>query len=93
MSRKTAAANFFYSDLTDGVITKLEDRPSKIFDEIRRRSSGEKVGAEAAAMIVTHLSSRTAHIRQTVRDVLAGVIREAKSTMSEPSNFEAIMGP
>ena len=90
--KNTGSGRFFYSDLTDDLITKLEERPVAMLAEIRGKAPGESVRAEAAAAIVSHLSGRTAHIRKTLRDILARSLQEAKSSLSKPSHIAAILG-
>ena len=90
--KNTGSGHFFYSDLTDDLITKLEERPVAMLAEIRGKVPGESVSAEAAAAIVSHLSGRTAHIRETTGDILARSLQEAKSSLSKPSHIAAIFG-
>ena len=90
--KNTGSEHFFYSDLTDDLITKLEERPVAMLAEIRGKVAGESLSAEAAAAIVSHLSGRTAHIRETTGDILARSLQEAKSSLSKPSHIAAIFG-
>ena len=90
--KNTGSGHFFYSDLTDDQITKLEERPAAMLAEIRGKAPGESVGAEAAAAIVSHLSGRTAYIREILRDLLARSLQEAKSSLSKPSHIAAVFG-
>lgn len=90
--KNTGSGHFFYSDLTDGLITKMEERPVAMLAEIRGTALGESVSVEAAATVVSHLTSRTAHIRETLRDLLASSLHQAKSSLSKPSHIAAIFG-
>lgn len=90
--KNTGSGRLFYSDVTDDLITKLEERPVAMLAEIRDKAPGDSVSAEAAAAIVSHLSGRTAHIRETLRDLLARSLQEAKSSLSKPSHIAAVFG-
>ena len=92
MIKDTGSGTFFYSDLTDDAITKLESDFARLLSKIREQTAGDSVSSEVAAALVTHLSIRTAHIRHTGGDLLARISAEAKTFFADPNNIAKVAG-
>ena len=97
--KKTGSARFFYSEPSsdgretlDDAITAMELKLSRDLREVRSISPGEHVDASMAASIVAHLGGRTAHVRSTLRDMLAGICERSEGLFAEPGNVERMMG-
>ena len=97
--KKTGSARFFYSKPSmdgratlDDAITAMELNLSRELREVRSKSPGEHVEAGKAASIVSHLGSRTAHVRSTLGDMLSGICKRSESLFAEPGNVERMMG-
>lgn len=90
--KETGSEDFFYSDATDDIITNLESDLASKLTEICDNPLGRLVNAEAAAALVSHLSMRTAHFRDTARDVITSVLTESKSFLADPKNIATCIG-
>ena len=90
--KDTGSGAFFYSDLTDEVITQLESDFARLLSKIRGQAPGDSVSPEEAAALVSHLSMRTAHIRHTGGDLLAQISAEAKKLFSDSNIIAKLVG-
>lgn len=97
--KRTGASDYFYSaPLPDGrptlddAITEVEQRMASILSGIRAGYPGDSVNAMDAAAVVSHLATRTAHVRTTFRDTVARLLERAEDLFAEPANVEAILG-
>ena len=90
--KDTGSGAFFYSDLTDDVITQLETDFARALSKIRGQTPGYSVSREDAAALVAHLSMRTAHIRHTGNDLLSRVLAKSKRFFADPNNLATVTG-
>ena len=97
--KKTGSADYFYSEPSadgrptlDDAITAVEQGMSIRLQTIRSGSPGNPIDAEAAAALVAHLATRTAHLRSTFGDGVARLLEGAKEVFTKPSNVEAMVG-
>ena len=97
--RRTGSEAYFYSKPSsdgqptlDDAITRLETDLSRVLHAIRCKAKSESIDPEAAAAIVFHLASRTAHVRSTFRDGLAHFLERAETFFTEPSSVGMMMG-
>ena len=97
--KKTGSAEYFYSEPSvdgrpslDDAITAVEQGMSLALNSIRSGSPGDSMDAEAAAAVVAHLATRTAHLRSTFADGVAQLLERTEELFAEPGNVEAIAG-
>ena len=97
--KRTGAADYFYSTPSldgrptlDDAITAVEQQMASTLNGIRSGSPGDAVDAEAAAKVVSHLATRTAHVRSTFGDGVARLLERAEDLFAEPANVEAMVG-
>lgn len=97
--KRTASGDHFYSEphtderqTLDAAITRVESDLAPLLDRIRSRSPGDTIASPDAAMIVSHLAHRTAHIRATLGEGVVRILQRMEETFSERSDFEALIG-
>ena len=97
--KRTGASDYFYSapsrdgrPTLDDAITAVEQQMASTLNGIRSGSPGDPVDAEAAAAVVSHLATRTAHVRSTFGDGVARLLGRAEDLFAEPANVEAMVG-
>ena len=97
--KRTGASDCFYSapspdgrPTLDDAITAVEQQMASTLNGIRSGSPGDPVDAEAAAKVVSHLATRTAHVRSTFGDGVARLLERAEDLFAEAANVEAMVG-
>ena len=97
--KRTGASDYFYSSPSpdgrptlDDAITAVEQQMALALNGIRSGSPGDSVDAEAAAAVVSHLATRTAHVRSTFGDGVARLLERAEDLFTQPANVEAMVG-
>ena len=97
--KRTGASDFFYSapspdgrPTLDDAITEVEEQMASTLNGIRSGSPGDPVDAEAAAKVVSHLATRTAHVRSMFGDGVARLLERAEDLFAEPANVETMVG-
>ena len=97
--KKTGSADYFYSEPSadgrptlDDAITAVEQAVSSALNGMRARSHGDSVDAEAAAAVVAHLATRTAHVRSTFGDGVRRLLEQTEELFAEPANVGAMLG-
>ena len=97
--KRTGASDHFYSTPSpdgmptlDDAITAVEQRMAAMLNDLRSGHLGDPVDAVIAAKVVSHLATRTAHVRSTFSDGVARLLDRAEALFSEPANVEAMVG-
>ena len=97
--KRTGASDQFYSAQAldgrrtlDDAITEAEQQIAVMLSSIRSKSPGDPVEAEVAAKVVSHLASRTAHVRSTLGDGMARLLEGAEGLFAEPANVQSMLG-
>ena len=97
--KRTGSADNFYSPPSpdgrptlDDAITAVEQQMALTLSDIRSGTSGDPVDSETAAAVVSHLATRTAHVRSTFGDGVARLLERAEDLFAEPVNVEAMVG-
>lgn len=90
--KNVAVERYFYGkagDLNvDDEITDIERGFAILLDELRHREDGYEVTDPRLADFVTHLSSRTKHLRDSLIDTSEVLLITLTSHISDPRNFE-----
>ncbi len=97
--KRTASADFFYSEpgaggsaTLDDAITRKESDLAVLLNEVRAASPGDAVASSAATAIVSHLTQRTAHVRAAFSEGVDRMLDRAEQAFSERDDIEALMG-
>ena len=97
--KKTASEDYFYSKRSpdgrptlDDAITDLESRLSLALRDVRAKTPGDPVESIAAAEIVFHLATRTAHVRSSFDDGASLLLDRSERLFSEPGQVAALIG-
>ena len=97
--KRTASENFFYSEprsdgrpTLDDSITQKESDLAALLKEVRSKSRGSAIESASAAMIVSHLAQRTAHVRTTFSEGVGHLLARVQAMFGERANVEALMG-
>ena len=97
--KRTASEDFFYSEprsdgrpTLDDSITQKESDLARLLKEVRSKSPGSAVESATAAMIVSHLAQRTAHVRTTFSEGLGRLLALAQAIFGERADVETLMG-
>lgn len=97
--KKTGAEDYFYAKPSadgqptlDDAITAVEQRMSSRLNAIRSGSPGDPVDADAAAAVVAHLATRTAHVRSTFGDGVGRLLQRTEELFGDPANVGTVLG-
>lgn len=97
--KRTGSDRYFYSEPSidgsptlDDAITKLESQLSQILNGIRSVDIGETVQSAAAAMVVDHLTPRTAHVRATMEHALSHLMNGVANLFSDVEDAQKLVG-
>lgn len=94
-----AAQRHFYSELAsdgadtlDDIITNYEARITELVASIRAADSGTKIDPTDAAELVTHLTVRNAHIRQSFGSGVKHLVEGLAQILGSEANARRILG-
>ena len=97
--KQTGRERYFYSEPTssgqrtlDDAIGAIELTLSAQLSDVRSKAPGERVEADVAAAIVTHLATRTAHVRSTLAEAVERLLGRAGALFAEPESVAVMMG-
>ena len=97
--KRTASEEHFYSHpaynrhaTLDNEISGVESRLSSILRTIRSVAIGRRVDPSAAAPIVAHLASRTAHLRNVLKDGVDRILDHTSALFANPDNLQRLAG-
>ncbi|MYG00374.1 DUF4238 domain-containing protein [Candidatus Poribacteria bacterium] len=97
--KRTGSQDNFYSEPTaksvfnlDAKITESENSIAKLLHTIRSTVKNKSVDPEHAAAIVAHLAPRTAHIRNSLKQGMSGLLEEAKTVLLDAENIKSMVG-
>ena len=97
--KRTASEDFFYSEpksdgqsTLDDAITRVESDIAASLNEIRAKDPGEAIAPATAALIVSHLAQRTASVRATLGEGVAGLLERVAEILSDRDKVEELVG-
>lgn len=97
--KRTASGNYFYSkprgdgkETLDDAITNKESDLAALLKNVRTTTPGAAVAASTAAMIVSHLSQRTAHVRTTLSKGATRALEQTETMFTERAKIESYIG-
>lgn len=97
--KQTGLERYFYSvpcssgqQTLDDAITAFELMLSTKLNDVRSKGPGERVAPDVAAAIVTHLATRTAHVRSTLAEGVERLLDRTGKLFAEPESVAAMMG-
>ena len=97
--KQTGLERYFYSEppssgqrTLDDAITAFELRLSTQLNDVRSKAPGERVEPDVAAAIVTHLATRTAHVRSTMAEAVERLLDRTGALFAEPESMAMMMG-
>ena len=97
--KRTASGNYFYSkplgdgkETLDDAITNKESDLAALLKNVRTTTPGATVVASTAAMIVSHLSLRTAHVRATLNKGTTRALEQTETMFTERAKIESYIG-
>ena len=97
--KRTGSDDYFYSrpsrdghPTLDDTISAIESQLSQTLREVRSKTSEEPIDPIEAAAIVSHMLSRTAHVRSTLRDGLARLLERFEALFAEPTKVKKMVG-
>ena len=98
--RRTASENSFYSDpeqagdgsLDASISARESGDLSTRLNEVRSMRPGESPPSDDASSLVLHLSQRTAYVRSTLVESVAGVGRRWQERLQQNGGVEALFG-
>lgn len=96
---RAAAEGYFYSKLSadgsktlDDEITDYERRLDQLVAELRTISSGDVANSAIAAEVVTHLTTRNAHLRGAFTRGLTSIAEGARTLFGNQDNLLRLLG-
>ena len=97
--KRTGSERYFYSEpassgqrTLDDAISAFELTLSAQLNDARSKAPGERVEPDVAAGIVTHLATRTAHVRSTMAEAVERLLERTGALFAEPGSVAAMMG-
>ena len=97
--KRTGSERNFYSEppssgqgTLDDAISAFELTLSAQLNELRAKAPGERVEPDVAAAIVTHLATRTAHVRSTLAEAVERLLDRTGALFAEPESVAVMMG-
>ena len=97
--KQTGLERHFYSEpgsggerTLDDAITVFELTLSAQLNDVRSKGAGDRVEPDVAATIVTHLATRTAHVRSTLAEAVERLLERAGALFAEPESVASMMG-
>jgi hypothetical protein len=94
-----AAEGYFYSKLSedgsktlDDQITHYESRLSKLVAELRALPTGALANPAVAGEVVTHLTTRNAHLRSAFAQSVKGIAQGAQKFFGNQENLMGLLG-
>ena len=97
--KQTGLERYFYSEPASGgertlddAITAVETTLSAQLNGVRCKAPGDRVEPDVAAAIVTHLATRTAHVRSTLAEAVERLLERAGALFAEPESVASMMG-
>ena len=97
--KRTGSENHFYCHPTadgrvtlDDEITDVESQLSSVLHTIRSGAIGRHVDPHDATAIVAHLAPRTAHIRGSLKHVLARILDQTTALFNDPGKVKGFVG-
>ena len=97
--KQTGLERHFYSEpgsggerTLDDAITAFELTLSAQLNDVRCKAPGDRVKPDVAATIVTHLATRTAHVRSTLAEAVERLLERAGALFAEPESVASMMG-
>ena len=97
--KRTGSDDYFYSHpavgpqpTLDDTITRIESNLSQTLWDVRTGSMEEPIDSSKAAAVVSHMFSRTANIRSTLRDGYTLLLERIRAGLAHPANVERMLG-